>query len=90
MSALTDATTAIQTAVDGISDSVTKLAADNAKALQDLKNAIGSGNQAEIDAAVASLTVSNTKLSTVATALADIDAADIAADPGSTPPPPTV
>jgi len=90
MSQLTDATTAIQTAVDGISDAVTKLSTDNAKAVQDLKDAIASGNKAEIDAAVASLTASNTKLSTIAKAVSDIDAADIAADPASAPTAPTV
>lgn len=90
MATLKESTDAIQATVDGLADAVTKLAADDAKALADLKAAQGTGNQAEIDAAIASLTASNTKLGTIAKAISDIDAADIAADPASAPTPPTV
>lgn len=71
MSALSDAVAAVQASVD-------KVATDMNKAFADLQAAIASGNQTDIDAAVAALGAVNTKLQ-------GMDASAIAADPSAAP-----
>lgn len=66
--------TDLSDAVASVQSSVTKLSTDMSKAFADLQAAIASGNQADIDAAVAAL-------GTINTTLQGMDTAALAADP---------
>lgn len=80
------------TAIDNIGTALTTLSTDNAKALADLKAAIaaaqGSGTLPDISAQLQALDANNAKLATIASNVASLDAADIAADPTAVTTPP--